>query len=184
MSLLRSGGNSLWSLTAPRRGFFLVVPSLARQPLLSQHSTPALSSSRMIVAAFTTAPASRATPAATANRWVAVTLQRGHPYSCRGLHDCLRSSSSSRGAGTAAAKHTTGSSTNLYQVCRVLSSSSSNTTSKKNEGGGDNDDETTKDIVLTPGEKVVAVSRLTLWAGVAAFALACGYFIVKELIPT
>jgi len=38
-------------------------------------------------------------------------------------------------------------------------------------------------VVLTPGEKVAAGSRLALWGGVAAFASVCAYFIVKELNP-
>lgn len=42
----------------------------------------------------------------------------------------------------------------------------------------------TKEIVLTPGEKVAAASRLTMWAGIAVFASACAYYIVKELMPT
>lgn len=51
----------------------------------------------------------------------------------------------------------------------------------KKEGDGDDD---TKEIVLTPGEQVVAASRLTMWAGIFGFAVACAYFIGKELIPT
>ena len=39
-------------------------------------------------------------------------------------------------------------------------------------------------IVLTPGEKVVAASRLTLWGGAAVFAAVCAYYIGRELIPT
>lgn len=40
------------------------------------------------------------------------------------------------------------------------------------------------DIVLTPGEKVAAGTRLTMWAGVFVFGGICAYYIVKELIPT
>jgi hypothetical protein len=39
-------------------------------------------------------------------------------------------------------------------------------------------------IVLTPGEKVVAASRLTMWGGAAVFAAVCAYYIGRELIPT
>ena len=39
-------------------------------------------------------------------------------------------------------------------------------------------------IVLTPGEQVVAASRLGMWAGVAAFAAVCAYYIGRELLPT
>jgi import inner membrane translocase subunit TIM21 len=49
--------------------------------------------------------------------------------------------------------------------------------------GGDGDDDT-KEIVLTPGQQVVAVSRLGMWAGIFGLALVCGYYIAKELIPT
>lgn len=38
--------------------------------------------------------------------------------------------------------------------------------------------------MLTPGEKVVVASRLTLWAGIAVFASFCAYYIGKELFPT
>jgi len=51
-----------------------------------------------------------------------------------------------------------------------------------NEGNGDDPD--TKEIVLTPGQKVAAASRLTMWTGIFGFACACAYFIGKELIPT
>lgn len=46
------------------------------------------------------------------------------------------------------------------------------------------EDDDTKEIVLTPGEQVVAASRLTMWVGIFGFAVACAYFIGKELIPT
>lgn len=54
---------------------------------------------------------------------------------------------------------------------------------KKEKMNGADDDET-KEIVLTPGEKVVVASRLGMWAGIAAFAAVCAYYIGKELIPT
>ena len=48
------------------------------------------------------------------------------------------------------------------------------------------EDETSdsKEIVLTPGEQVVAATRLGMWGGIFAFACVCGYYIVKELLPT
>lgn len=56
---------------------------------------------------------------------------------------------------------------------------------KSSEGGTDGDgDDDTKEIVLTPGEKVVAASRLGMYAGLFGFACACAYFIGRELIPT
>lgn len=45
-------------------------------------------------------------------------------------------------------------------------------------------DEETSEIVLTPGQKVVAATRLSMWLGIAVFATGCAYFIAKELIPT
>jgi import inner membrane translocase subunit TIM21 len=53
----------------------------------------------------------------------------------------------------------------------------------KQEKGGD-DEADTKEIVLTPGQKVVAASRLGMWAGIFGFASVCAYYIGKELIPT
>lgn len=53
------------------------------------------------------------------------------------------------------------------------------------DGGGDADaEDSTKEIVLTPGQKVVAASRLSMWVGIGVFACACAYYIGKELIPT
>lgn len=49
---------------------------------------------------------------------------------------------------------------------------------------GGTDEEMTQEIVLTPGEKVVAGTRLTMWAAAAAFASVCAYYIARELIPT
>ena len=43
---------------------------------------------------------------------------------------------------------------------------------------------TSQEIVLTPGEKVVAGTRLFFWAGAFAFASVCAYYIGKELVPT
>ena len=59
-------------------------------------------------------------------------------------------------------------------------SSKSNDEGKKKEG----DENTTDEIVLTPGEKVVAATRLGWYLGLAGFAAACAFFIGKELIPT
>lgn len=56
--------------------------------------------------------------------------------------------------------------------------------SQANDPKNNSDGEETKEIVLTPGQKVAAASRLTMWAGIFAFACGCAYFIGKELIPT
>mmetsp|Transcript_7619 Transcript_7619/g.15674 ORF Transcript_7619/g.15674 Transcript_7619/m.15674 type:complete len:264 (-) Transcript_7619:237-1028(-) len=65
---------------------------------------------------------------------------------------------------------------------RYLSSQAKEEPPKKDgDGYGDPD---SKEIVLTPGQKVAAASRLTMWAGIFAFACGCAYFIGKELIPT
>ncbi|KAL3910616.1 MAG: hypothetical protein SGILL_007622, partial [Bacillariaceae sp.] len=63
-------------------------------------------------------------------------------------------------------------------VWRALSSQAKEEPPKKEDG------EDTKEIVLTPGEKVVAATRLSMWAGIFAFAAVCAYYIGKELIPT
>lgn len=57
----------------------------------------------------------------------------------------------------------------------------SENSAKENTKEGDDD---TKEIVLTPGEQVVVVSRLIMWGGILAFASVCAYFIGRELIPT
>ena len=63
---------------------------------------------------------------------------------------------------------------------RFLASDANNNDSKKKQQA---DAEETQ-IVLTPGETVVAVSRLGMWAGIAVFAAGCAYYIGRELIPT
>lgn len=69
------------------------------------------------------------------------------------------------------------------QSLRTLSSDK---TKQKPEGdssaGGNATD--ANELVLSPGEKVVVASRLTMWTGVAVVATCCAYFIGKELIPT
>jgi hypothetical protein len=65
--------------------------------------------------------------------------------------------------------------------------SSSSSDSNAKAGGQSNKadaESDSKEIVLTPGETVVAASRLTMWAGIAVFAAACAYYIIMELIPT
>ncbi|KAL9188092.1 hypothetical protein ACHAXT_006470 [Thalassiosira profunda] len=58
------------------------------------------------------------------------------------------------------------------------------TQSAGGESAADGGEPTSQEIVLTPGEKVVAGTRLTLWAGALAFASVCAYYIGKELLPT
>jgi len=75
---------------------------------------------------------------------------------------------------------------------RSLSSSTSNnksethTTQKKEEGdtNDDKNDESAKQIVLTPGEKVVVYGRFAMWSVMLSLAAVCGYYIFKELLPT
>lgn len=71
---------------------------------------------------------------------------------------------------------------NTPHVWRALSSSSEG--KKKDAPKGGEEEEMTQEIVLTPGEKVVAGTRLTMWAAAAALASVCAYYIAKELIPT
>jgi import inner membrane translocase subunit TIM21 len=61
---------------------------------------------------------------------------------------------------------------------------SDNKSKTKAPPGSEGDEDMTKEIVLTPGEKVVAATRLTMWAGIAVFASVCAYYIGKELFPT
>lgn len=45
-------------------------------------------------------------------------------------------------------------------------------------------EEMSQEIVLTPGQKVVAGTRLSMWAGIAVLASCCAYYIGKELLPS
>mmetsp|Transcript_13136 Transcript_13136/g.22506 ORF Transcript_13136/g.22506 Transcript_13136/m.22506 type:complete len:280 (-) Transcript_13136:1711-2550(-) len=65
---------------------------------------------------------------------------------------------------------------------RSTSSSSSKESSKNTNNGSE--DPTSQELVLTPGEKVVAGTRLLFWGGAFAFASVCAYYIGKELLPT
>ncbi len=60
--------------------------------------------------------------------------------------------------------------------------------SDKPPGGGEKSkeipNEERTDIVLTPGQKVVAGTRLTMYLGMMAAGLTCLYFTVRELMPT
>jgi hypothetical protein len=62
---------------------------------------------------------------------------------------------------------------------RFLAADANNDSKKKQQ----TDAEETQ-IVLTPGETVVAASRLGMWAVIAVFAAGCAYYIGRELIPT
>ena len=72
------------------------------------------------------------------------------------------------------------------------SSSTSNNNNQKDakssqsntDGAEGGEPPTSQEIVLTPGEKVVAGTRLFFWAGAFAFASVCAYYIGKELLPT
>jgi hypothetical protein len=61
---------------------------------------------------------------------------------------------------------------------------SSNAGGEEKKNADDKGESTENEIVLTPGQKVVAATRLTMWLGIAVFATGCAYFIAKELIPT
>jgi len=85
------------------------------------------------------------------------------------------------------------SSSSLSVRCGSSSSSSSGggdksggqTSSSAADGGGEEPPPpTSQEMVLTPGEKVVVGTRLFFWSGALAFASVCGYYIVKELMPT
>jgi hypothetical protein len=66
-----------------------------------------------------------------------------------------------------------------HLALRALSSDSQ----KSKSSDAKSDEADTKEIVLTPGEKVVVAGRLGLWMGIAAFASVCAYYIGKELMP-
>ena len=84
------------------------------------------------------------------------------------------------------------SSSSLSVRCGSSSSSSGGgdksggqTSSSAADGGGEEPPPpTSQEMVLTPGEKVVVGTRLFFWSGALAFASVCGYYIVKELMPT
>jgi len=65
------------------------------------------------------------------------------------------------------------------QAVRALSSNNNNKSKEESKEGEDR-----KELVLTPGEKVVVGTRLMMWLGLGALASVCGYYIVKELVPT
>eukprot|EP00585_Thalassiosira_rotula_P008165 CAMPEP_0196143626 /NCGR_PEP_ID=MMETSP0910-20130528/13632_1 /TAXON_ID=49265 /ORGANISM="Thalassiosira rotula, Strain GSO102" /LENGTH=268 /DNA_ID=CAMNT_0041405109 /DNA_START=122 /DNA_END=928 /DNA_ORIENTATION=+ len=65
---------------------------------------------------------------------------------------------------------------------RTMASSSSSNNAKENQSSDSAD--SSSEIVLTPGEKVVAGTRLFFWAGAFGFASICAYYIGKELLPT
>ena len=70
---------------------------------------------------------------------------------------------------------------------RSTSSSTSNNTKSQSRTDGTNaegGEPTSQEIVLTPGEKVVAGTRLFFWGGALTFASICAYYIGKELLPT
>jgi len=74
---------------------------------------------------------------------------------------------------------------------RSTSSSTSNNkdtkSQSKTDGNNTNAEDgepTSQEIVLTPGEKVVAGTRLFFWGGALTFASICAYYIGKELLPT
>jgi len=70
---------------------------------------------------------------------------------------------------------------------RSLSSSSSGNQNKTETKGKEEplgEGETSQEMVLTPGQKVVAGTRLFFWAGAFTLASFCAYYIGKELLPT
>lgn len=66
-----------------------------------------------------------------------------------------------------------------------LFSNSANKAAKEGMANNNNDETNdTKEIVLTPGEKVVVASRIVMWSSILAFASVCAYYIGKELFPS
>jgi hypothetical protein len=74
---------------------------------------------------------------------------------------------------------------NQYGVTiRAMSSEANKSNPEQPVDNNNTNEDATKEIVLTPGQKVVAGARLSLWAGMAGLAAICAYYIGKELIPT
>ena len=85
------------------------------------------------------------------------------------------------------------SSRGIYGNRGRLSSSSTNPpddnnnntqTNLKSDPWDDGSGNSTELAQLTPGQKFQVGTRLTLWVGIGAFAAACAYWIIKELVPT
>jgi mitochondrial import inner membrane translocase subunit TIM21 len=70
----------------------------------------------------------------------------------------------------------------LFQS-RLFSSEANHKNPKSSDVSSD-DDVDTKELVLTPGQKVAAASRLGMWVGILGFASCCAYYIARELMPT
>lgn len=67
---------------------------------------------------------------------------------------------------------------------RFLSSDSNNNNNKQKENARKEEGDDDTELALTPGQQVMAVSRLGMWACIAVFATGCAYYIGKELLPT
>ena len=55
---------------------------------------------------------------------------------------------------------------------------------EKTQSTSKEDPSSSQESVLTPGEKVVVGTRLSMYAGAFVLASCCAYFIGKELLPT
>ena len=67
-----------------------------------------------------------------------------------------------------------------FQIARAFSSEGGSGDKKTNTES----EEDRNELVLTPGQKVVAAGRLTMWTGIAVFAGFCAFYIIRELMPT
>jgi len=79
--------------------------------------------------------------------------------------------------------------TKRFQSDKVPGDKHSSTTSEQtgatdSSTSNKNSNPENNEIILTPGEKVVVGTRLTLWAGALVFAGACAYYIGRELFPS
>ena len=63
-------------------------------------------------------------------------------------------------------------------------SNSNNKQQQQQDSQSNNNESNDKELILTPGEKVVVAGRLSLWLGIGTFAAVCAYYIGKELLPT
>lgn len=100
-------------------------------------------------------------------------------------HNCARLHNSYQGIHSLPKRTTT---TNVYPTIAATQTTHRSFSDKPPPPSGDGKapggEATSNEIVLTPGQKVVAGTRLTMWLGVAALSITCSYYIGKELLPT
>lgn len=69
-------------------------------------------------------------------------------------------------------------------AARCLSSEGDGKKNESSNAESAQEEPMSQEIVRTPGQKVVDGTKSIMWLGVLGFGLVCGYFIVKELLPS